>query len=56
MLKTRIEHAQSQVRRRRRRGLSRDWPKFGEKWRGSQAAALGAEHDGIGCGVAKRAA
>ena len=31
MLKTRIEHAQSQVRRRRRRGLSRDWRKFGEK-------------------------
>ena len=50
MLKTRIEHAQSQVRRRRRRGLSRDWRKFGEKWRGSKAAALGANLVGaIGC-------
>ena len=50
MLKTRIEHAQSQVRRRRRRGLSRDWRKFGEKWRGSKAAALGANLIGaIGC-------
>ena len=50
MLKTRIEHAQRQVRRRRRRGLSRDWRKFGEKWRGSKAAALGANLVGaIGC-------
>ena len=46
MLKTRIEHAQSQVRRRRRRGLSRDWRKFGEKWRGSKAAAALSEVDG----------
>ena len=50
MLKTRIEDAASKVKRRRRRGLGRDWRKFGEKWRGSKAAALGANLVGaIGC-------
>lgn len=50
MLRTRIEDAASKVKRRRRRGLGQDWRKFGEKWRGSKAAALGANLIGaIGC-------